>query len=51
MMRYESPTLTKIGGVTELTQGDLFQQGQDRLSWIPIFGNNDPRPPGGGFGS
>lgn len=50
MKTYESPTLTKVGTVADLTQGQLFQQGHDHLSWIPIFGG--PRDGGGGgFGS
>lgn len=55
MKTYEAPTLTKVGSVAELTQGQLFQHGQDSLNWIiPVFG--PPRNPGGpgnggGFGS
>lgn len=56
MKAYESPTLTRVGTVADLTQGQIFQQGQDSMSWIPIFGG--PRPGGGhggggggGFGS
>jgi len=48
MKSYEAPTLTPVGTVADLTQGQVFQQGQDSLSWIPIFGGN-PRP-GGGHG-
>ena len=60
MNGYESPTLTRIGSVAELTQGQIFEQGQDSLSWIPIighiFGTASPSPTpgpggGGGFGS
>lgn len=45
---YESPALHRVGSVAELTQGHIFQQGHDSMSWIPIFGG--PRD-GGGFGS
>lgn len=49
MKVYESPTLIKIGSVTELTQASVFQRGQDNLSWlVPILGG--PRNPGGGGG-
>lgn len=54
MKTYQSPTLTKVGTVNELTQGQVFQQGQDSLSWIPIIGPifGGPRDGGGGgFGS
>nr|WP_244242405.1 hypothetical protein [Nocardioides seonyuensis] len=46
--------------MAELTQGQIFEQGQDSLSWIPIighiFGTASPSPTpgpggGGGFGS
>lgn len=58
MTNYEAPRLTRIGTVADLTQGQLFREGQDFLSWIPIVGDlfgNGPRPHppggGGGFGS
>lgn len=53
MNTYEAPTLTRVGTVSDLTQGQIFQQGQDSLSWIPIVGDlfgEGPRD-GGGFGS
>ncbi|MGN0065017.1 MAG: lasso RiPP family leader peptide-containing protein [Nocardioides sp.] len=53
MNAYESPTLTRVGTVADLTQGQIFHQGQDSLSWIPIVGpifGSDPRHPGGGGG-
>ncbi len=46
MSGYTSPTLTKVGTVAELTQGQVFRQGHDNLSWIPLA----PRPGGGGGG-
>jgi hypothetical protein len=36
--QYEAPTVAEIGTIRELTQGHLFQPGQDNLSWIPIIG-------------
>lgn len=59
MDRYESPKITTIGTVAELTQGQIFQQGQDSLSWIripgnghgPGHGNGNGPGNGGGFGS
>ncbi|GAA2743241.1 hypothetical protein GCM10009868_16250 [Terrabacter aerolatus] len=38
MENYESPSLTDVGSVVDLTMGDLFQPGQDALSQIPIIG-------------
>ena len=29
MEEYEAPTLTEVGSVADLTQGDLFHPGQD----------------------
>jgi hypothetical protein len=37
-MPYEAPSITEVGTVRDLTLGDLFQPGQDNLSWIPIIG-------------
>lgn len=52
MNAYESPSLTKVGSVADLTQGQLFQRGQDSLNWIiPIFGPPRDGGGGGGFGS
>jgi hypothetical protein len=35
---YESPSITKVGTVADLTQGNWRSPGQDYLSWIPIIG-------------
>lgn len=35
---YEAPTLTEVGSVRELTQGQFRSPGQDYLSWIPVIG-------------
>ncbi len=35
---YEAPTITEVGSIRELTQGDLFSPGHDSLSWIPVIG-------------
>lgn len=39
MEKYESPTLTKVGTVADLTQGHISSSGQDALSWITIRGH------------
>lgn len=31
---YEKPVIIEIGSVRELTQGDLFADGQDKWSWV-----------------
>lgn len=33
-MTYEKPTITEIGSVKDLTQGQWFADGQDSLSWV-----------------
>lgn len=38
MNEYEAPSIQDVGTVRDLTQGDLFDPGQDSLSWIPIIG-------------
>ena len=51
---YEAPSITKVGTVADLTQGNIFQRGQDSISWIPFGGPIPGWPPpggGGGFGS
>jgi hypothetical protein len=35
---YEPPVFVEVGSVRALTQGHLFQPGQDNLSWIPVIG-------------
>ncbi|MGH3949989.1 MAG: lasso RiPP family leader peptide-containing protein [Pseudonocardiaceae bacterium] len=38
---YETPEITLLGSVTELTQANLFGQSPDNLSWIlPILGED-----------
>ena len=53
MKTYESPTLTRVGTVREMTQGEAYSPGQDNLSWVPtfghLFGGDDYTGPG--FGS
>ncbi|RYB92583.1 lasso RiPP family leader peptide-containing protein [Nocardioides glacieisoli] len=47
MTSYEAPSLTRIGTVTELTQGAVPHRNMDHLSWIP---ETRPGNPGGGGG-
>ena len=47
MTEYESPSLTKIGTVAELTQGAVPHQSHDAMLWIP---QTRPGAPGGGGG-
>jgi hypothetical protein len=35
---YETPEITDLGSINELTQATFHGQGTDSLSWIPIFG-------------
>ena len=49
MNAYETPSLTKVGTVADLTQGNIFARGQDSIQWIP-FGGPIPGWPGGGGG-
>jgi hypothetical protein len=36
---YETPEITDLGSITELTQATFQGRGTDNLSWIPIFGD------------
>lgn len=52
MTEYQAPALSRVGTVTEVTQGTAYSEGQDNLSWVPIFGQffgGDDYP--GPFGS
>ena len=46
MHAYEAPSITKVGTVADLTQGNIFQRGQDSIQWIPIGGPIPGWPPG-----
>jgi hypothetical protein len=38
---YETPEITQLGSVTELTQANLFGESPDNLTWIlPILGED-----------
>lgn len=60
MKPYEAPSITKVGTVADLTQGNLLQRGHDSIQWVtyggPFTGNgggssNGGGNGGGGFGS
>lgn len=38
MRQYEAPTLTVVGTLAGLTQGQAFHPGSDNLAWVPVFG-------------
>ena len=38
MTTYQAPSITRVGTVTGLTQGQAFHPGQDNLAWVPVFG-------------
>jgi hypothetical protein len=58
MHTYEAPSITKLGTVADLTQGNQLQRGHDSVNWQygPFTGNgggssNGGGQGGGGFGS
>jgi hypothetical protein len=39
---YESPEITELGSLSDLTQANLFGKSSDNLTWIlPILGDNN----------